>query len=222
MYIDSSMLPGCFSVVNLDNHFIAANDNRIKLFGFKRLEQLVGKHYSELPCKAALQANVHDQQNKQVYQTGNLKFLDYTCYVDDTWKLFIGEKKILFDANKNVLGVCGHSIDITNSKLIDIAPFLMENQQGKTIFRKKQFCYTLSDKNDDGLLSQRQQECLFFLLKGKTAKEIGKLLKLSSRTVESYIDHIKFKFNVSSKAELIDYAISQGYINILPESLIKT
>ncbi|MFA6038191.1 MAG: PAS and helix-turn-helix domain-containing protein [Legionellales bacterium] len=222
MYIESSMLPGYFSVVNLDNNYIDANDRRVKLLGFERLECLLGKHYSELPCKAALQANDYVRHNQQVYHTGkSLKCLTYTCHAKDAWGLFIGERKTVFDANKNIVGVCSYAIDITHSKLIDIAPFLMETQHGKTIFRKKQFCYLIQNETDDNILSKRQHECLFLLLKGKTAKEIGKQLDLSARTVESYIDQIKLKFNVYTKSELIDYAISHGYINILPESLIS-
>ena len=42
-------------------------------------------------------------------------------------------------------------------------------------------------------LSKREQQCLHYLLKGMTAKEIAKILSLSHRTVEEYIANLKIK-----------------------------
>lgn len=56
-------------------------------------------------------------------------------------------------------------------------------------------------------LSKRQKDCLYWLLKGKTAAETANILNLSQRTVESYINHIKIKFQCSTKSELIVKAL---------------
>ena len=42
-------------------------------------------------------------------------------------------------------------------------------------------------------LSRQERKCLFYLAEGKTAKETAAFLRLSSRTVESYLEHIKNK-----------------------------
>jgi DNA-binding CsgD family transcriptional regulator len=52
-------------------------------------------------------------------------------------------------------------------------------------------------------LTNRQFGCCSLLLKGKTAKEIGAILNLSTRTVEHYFDVIKTKLDCKNKAELI-------------------
>lgn len=59
--------------------------------------------------------------------------------------------------------------------------------------------------------SKREKECIQFLLMGMTAKEIAKKLQLSHRTVESYLENIKYKTECPSKSQLIskiltDYA----------------
>jgi DNA-binding CsgD family transcriptional regulator len=64
-----------------------------------------------------------------------------------------------------------------------------------------------------GPLSPRQQECLFFMTRGKTAKEIGKMLGCSHRTIETHIDHIKSKFQCSTKGELIEKAFENGFLD---------
>ena len=51
-------------------------------------------------------------------------------------------------------------------------------------------------------LSQRERECLIQVLKGKTAKETGKSLHLSFRTVEDHIASLKEKLGCTHKREL--------------------
>ncbi|MBY0281440.1 MAG: helix-turn-helix transcriptional regulator [Alphaproteobacteria bacterium] len=51
--------------------------------------------------------------------------------------------------------------------------------------------------------SNRETACLYQLTTGKTSKEIGKLLGISPRTVESYINNVKEKTGYRNKSELI-------------------
>jgi LuxR family quorum-sensing system transcriptional regulator SolR len=59
-------------------------------------------------------------------------------------------------------------------------------------------------------LSKRQTDCLEYLLKGMTLKQIAKQLSLSPRTVEHYLKAIKVKYNVQSRADLFKIAMSLG------------
>lgn len=52
-------------------------------------------------------------------------------------------------------------------------------------------------------IPQRQKECINLLLTGASTLEIAQKLKLSHRTIESYIDVLKSKFHARNKAELI-------------------
>lgn len=79
----------------------------------------------------------------------------------------------------------------------------------------------LEDNNSSSLLTARQSECMFFLLRGKTAKEIARILNLSFRTVEGHIEGIKYKLVCSTKSELISKAIAEEYMNIIPTSLLE-
>lgn len=51
-------------------------------------------------------------------------------------------------------------------------------------------------------LSDMEKECLYCYLHGFTAKETGKLLSLSPRTIETHIANVKNKFNCHTKDEL--------------------
>lgn len=68
-------------------------------------------------------------------------------------------------------------------------------------------------------LSPRESECLFFILRGKNAKYISKLLNLSVRTVEWYIANLKAKLAVNTTSQLILKSISEGYMEKVPESV---
>lgn len=57
--------------------------------------------------------------------------------------------------------------------------------------------------NKNTMLSTRQHQCATYILQGKTSKEIAHQLNLSVRTIESYIEDIKHKFNCKNKTDLI-------------------
>ena len=60
------------------------------------------------------------------------------------------------------------------------------------------------------ILSRREQEVLTQVLAGRSSKEIGELIKLSSRTVEFHRANIMEKIGASSLAELIANARQLG------------
>jgi DNA-binding NarL/FixJ family response regulator len=61
-------------------------------------------------------------------------------------------------------------------------------------------------------LTQRQREILQFLVAGKTAKEIGALLGISARTVESHKYEMMQSLGVRTAAELVHFAIRSGIV----------
>lgn len=59
-------------------------------------------------------------------------------------------------------------------------------------------------------ITEREMECLFYTVGGRTAKETAKLLALSPRTIEHYLDNLKSKFNCSTKSELRNILVPEG------------
>jgi DNA-binding CsgD family transcriptional regulator len=52
------------------------------------------------------------------------------------------------------------------------------------------------------LLTNRERQCIEYLLIGKTAKETAKILNLSHRTIEYYFENIKNKLGGCQKRDL--------------------
>lgn len=53
------------------------------------------------------------------------------------------------------------------------------------------------------LITKREEECLFWLSNGLTAKEIAREMKISHRTVEYHISHVRIKTNIQRRSHLI-------------------
>ncbi|MGM0427381.1 MAG: response regulator [Thermodesulfobacteriota bacterium] len=63
-------------------------------------------------------------------------------------------------------------------------------------------------------LSIREREVLKFVAEGKSNKTIGKLLFISPRTAEHHRANLKKKLGLNSTADLVKYAIEDGYTTI--------
>ncbi|MFN0104617.1 MAG: response regulator [Bryobacteraceae bacterium] len=61
-------------------------------------------------------------------------------------------------------------------------------------------------------LTPRQREVLQLLAEGKSAKEIGGILEISSRTVETHKYKMMDDLGVKTSAELIQHAIKEGLV----------
>ncbi len=62
-------------------------------------------------------------------------------------------------------------------------------------------------------LSPREREVLRLIAKGRTNKEIAEQLSLSVRTVERHRSSIMNKIGLQNRAELVAYAVRQGFLS---------
>lgn len=61
-------------------------------------------------------------------------------------------------------------------------------------------------------LTSRERQIVKLIAEGKSSKEIGDLLFISSRTVQHHRANIMRKLNLKKTADLIKYAIQKGYV----------
>lgn len=63
--------------------------------------------------------------------------------------------------------------------------------------------YTFESGSLAGInLSNREIDCIFYLLNDMTSDEIAHRLRLSKRTIDYYLDNVKLKLNVDTRSEL--------------------
>jgi two-component system, NarL family, response regulator NreC len=63
-----------------------------------------------------------------------------------------------------------------------------------------------------GALSEREREVLKLIALGYTAAQIAEKLSVSAKTVDTYRARIMEKLNLSSRADLVQYALSRGLL----------
>lgn len=71
--------------------------------------------------------------------------------------------------------------------------------------------------NDDYLdapgLSPRESECLIWVSRGKSSSDVGAIVGLSPRTVDSYLEKVCAKLRVRTRIEAVAVAVKAGLID---------
>lgn len=125
---------------------------------------------------------IHANDQKVVAQQKSLIFYESGIRANNTLIRVISHKAPLRARNNKIIGNIGLSI-ILDSLL-----------------------------KEEKLLTKRQLDCLFYLVKGMTAKQIAKKLDLSHRTIEHYIDAIKIKLKCENRRDLISKGLTMQII----------
>ncbi len=91
---------------------------------------------------------------------------------------------------------------------------IQEAERG--LFRLPDFYDLPAKKPDEPIfsadLSQTEFACLKLLSQGGSSRKIAEDLKISHRTVENYIAHMKSKWGCSKMTELIYQGVKRGVI----------
>src|SRR3989338_10411783 len=59
----------------------------------------------------------------------------------------------------------------------------------------------------DLVFSRREVEYIYYLIRGLSAKQIGRVLNLSSRTIETHVYNIKKKIGGQKKSDIISWVL---------------
>ncbi|MBX9706016.1 MAG: helix-turn-helix transcriptional regulator, partial [Gammaproteobacteria bacterium] len=163
-------------------------------------------------------------QDQQVIKTATtMRVLDIHPFAGGEWKVYIFTKAPMWNDQNELIGTIYHGQDITSTTAMEIGSLLTRAsvaEVGSDILGQNS--YILGTQFSDLKLTDRQSEVLFYLLRGKTVKQIGLLLGISYRTVDEYMEQLKHKFGAINRHELIDKAISFGFLNTIPEKLFRT
>ena len=62
-------------------------------------------------------------------------------------------------------------------------------------------------------LSAREAECLLWVSRGKSSGDIGQIVGLSPRTVDSYIEKACAKLHVRTRIEAVALAVRRGLVD---------
>ena len=214
-----AQLEGLVVLMDLNSGCIFSNKKTANLFGFEREEALLGCNAFDVKCPAVEYADYFLKQDKDVRDAQKtFEYLDMHTYADQEAKIFL-TKKIPFYHEGLLVGTICQCTEIRAESLRRITGELIKSDRAYHQLANDR-SYVLNKPSAKLDLSDREFECLFYLLRGHSMKEIGKKVAISDRTVETYVERIKLKHGLKSKADLVDYALVNGLINYVPKHLL--
>lgn len=162
--------------------YLVGNDALAKSVGLKDGSALLGLVDHDL-CTRKDAAILHANDERVMQKKTPITYRESINTISGNHLACISYKFPLFSSLKKIIGIFGCTI--ITGKGYDYSCTFIEGRR----------------------ITKREKEVLYYLTRGKTAKEIALMLGLSYRTIEHYIEKIKIKTKVSSKSELIEKAI---------------
>lgn len=209
--------PGLANIKDLNSRFIAFSEGLAKLAGYKSVDAAIGKTDHDNPCGLADFAAEFIKLDKQVINNRKkMVTIDIQNY-STGWGIIMAEKIPIKNTENEITGVFSQLIDVSE---IDMFKFYLKLHSFDTKWlgtSKKPACYLLTETYSPLPLTEKQENCLFYLIRGKTIKEIAKALLISPRTVECHVDAIKTKLNCYNKSAIIEKAIDMGFLFYIPK-----
>lgn len=216
-------MPGVFVLKDKNSNYLAANKLATNLMGYSSIEQVIGITDYDWKCEAVNFADQFVDEDKKVIENDKpLSILYILKYNEGKICPLYATKSPLKDPNsRETIGIIFQATVITNKLVNELTKEFLTYHKYSTQKASKLGCFYIDEQKEiDSPLTNQESLCLFYLLRGKTAREIGQILNRSHRTIEIHIDHIKKKFSCSKKSELIEKAISLGFLNYLPKKLL--
>lgn len=211
-------------MTDYEDHFIAVSQGVASLCGYPSIDRMVGTTNHDLPCGAVKLADDFKAANREVFTKQQpSRFLCVSTYSDNDFHAMLGERSPLFNPdNPNEVVAClTNAFEISNGFILECS---IKLSMVDRYFhgRSSDNIYKIAPNNLPYNLTKKEHECLFLLVRGKTASEIALMLNVSKRTIETHIENIKNKFGCTKKSELIEKAIAVGYVTLLPEFVMHT
>ena len=73
----------------------------------------------------------------------------------------------------------------------------------------------IAEEKEQPKLSPREKEVLKLIAEGKSRKEIGRILNISVRTLDTHRTNILLKLGCKSTAELVHYAVRRNLVELI-------
>lgn len=192
-----------------DLKFIDCNDAWLHAANFKNIEQAFG--LTDRDCAWADFCHITESYENDILAGQAYPLLNPAFVENGRFCWIQNYKWPRYDEQENIIGIQVVAFEINNPIKIDaLSSFKQKNK-----FGAEQFSINKPIKDN---LTKREKETLFYLCYGLTTKKIAAIMQLSYRTIETYIENIKSKLGCDNKHQIIEYAVSKGYVSILPHN----
>ncbi len=209
--------PGMVSWKNNDLTFLGCNQRLALLGNLKSSNAIIGKNDSDMPWGANEYIHIFRGEDREVLSGVILYTLTKYKFVDKD-RLVLVKKIPILNKSKYIVGIFNYFIEFYKESFSDVV--LTLNGLGIEITPRLANDIKFSFFQNKVQLSPREEECSYYLLQGLSAKEIGRIMKLSYRTVEAHLTNLKEKLECKKTSSLIVRLIELGYLDNIPNSML--
>jgi DNA-binding CsgD family transcriptional regulator len=215
-------LPGMIYWKDTKGVYLGCNNKTVRAVGLKTATEIIGQFDLNFCwCEQVIMLRENDQRCMQT--ASSLILQENVQLITEESLNFEVVKTPLWDTQKNIVGVIGCSLEsaelekikylIANkTKKLSTFPHFLNNM---SFFENIQKKYIIESKDSQAVnLSNREIQVLYHLFMGYTAKETSKILKISFRTVEQYLDNAKKKLGCKKKFQLIKLMLQNSNCEI--------
>lgn len=200
--------------------FLGCNQSFASFANCKTPEQMIGLTDYDLPWNDYADTyREHDTTTLSGVQYAKLELIRGA---NNELKSVIALKQPLYQQHK-MIGLIGYAYETNNPHHYSILKLLSSESHN---VGKQLTCIVSNNffwRNQLGTichLTVRESQCLYYCLRGYTAKLTASILLLSPKTVEFHLESIKNKAGCVNKVELFEFAYQHNFINMIPKSLL--
>lgn len=198
-----------------------ANVETLKLLGMVHIKELlhlndydIAKHM-KWRWPGSLAESIQDLDKKVILSRAPIIAFEEEPYFDANNKLVshLLTKIPIYTPDQTPVGIVTFAIDVTQNKDIHwlrntYMRIYPDKKLGFQLFLENiGLLDVLKERNPHlssphSVISERQFDTLVLITHGKTVKECAKILGISNRTVEQYVEQLREKFNCQAKSDL--------------------
>jgi len=189
-------LPFFLSWKDRNGKYLGCNNYKAQYIGFKTSKDVLGLTDNDIWPDSANNLRINDK--KVITKNKAIIFFEQV-ELPTVEKINVITYKIPWQTNSQKIAgnICLGFILNNNITLRPTDPLLLSGDFPSLLF-----------KNDKlSSLTQRQTDCLFYLVKGMTIKQTAQKMGLSPKTVEHYLENIKTKLNCHTRLDLVTSAL---------------
>lgn len=186
---------------NLAGEYHGYNDYGAKCLGYSRGSEIVGK--TDLGIFLPENALIYRANDQKALKENRLITALEQGILHKVPVVFLSYKVPLYDTASQVKGMFGFSFSSPTQQIKNQTISIDNISINNSPLNFNKLPIIQNSNSLKKLLSEQEKNCLDLFLKGFTIKKIARHLKLSPRTIETYIERSKIKLNSKNKAELI-------------------
>ncbi|MFA5959098.1 MAG: helix-turn-helix transcriptional regulator [Tatlockia sp.] len=184
---------------DMKGKYLNCNQQMALESGFNSKKDIIGLTDFDFPCFSEKEAHIFRKNDQEVIVKESLISCIEPITLSQNRKYCALTQKYPLRSNNKIIGNIGFSL------LVEKNEIMLPSETAQT-------------ELDSEFLTARQLDCLFYLVKGMSYKQIAAKLAISPRTVGHHIDAMKEKLNCYNRAALVAKALK---FPLIIEKLLK-